>query len=172
MRMGVGNLNALDLDKIGSWAEILSALAVLVMLVYLAVQIRQANKQLMLQSVLEVWKSLDGFCDLIAQSEEVSSIVIRGRVSLAGLSESEQLRFEHVHIRMVNAIETFLMVIEDCYPRGRLRVLHMENVKAIVSEYFDHPGTLEYLQNFNSAFAPPELNRLFAELSDLDAQQQ
>jgi hypothetical protein len=157
----------LDFTQFAGYAEIISALAVVVTLGYLAIQIRQTNRQVLLQSLQDTWASLSEFCDLLAESEEVSSIIIRGRESIQNLSEVEKLRFSHVHIRLLNTIEIWLLALEECNPRGKLRRQHMENITEIISEYFGHPGTLEFLNNFNPAFAPPELHDLIASNTDL-----
>ena len=83
-------------EAIGAIGGIAGAMAVLVTLIYLSQQIRHSKQARLLASFQHTYDSLSGFCDTIAGSEGVASIVQRGRASFVDLGGEEQLRFEHV----------------------------------------------------------------------------
>jgi hypothetical protein len=155
-----------NLGDIAILAEIMSALAVVITLGYLAIQIKQSNKHAMLESIQHTWSSLNEYCDQIAQSEELTSIVLRGRNSLKDLYENEKERFTHIHMRLLNTIECWLMMIIESYPKGVLRDQHLRNLDGIVSGYFDYPGTLELWESFNPSWSMPELKQLLVKNTD------
>ena len=120
----------------------------------------------MLQSIQHSWSSLSEFADMVVQSDEVTSIILRGRESLQSLSENEQMRFTFVHLRLLNAIECWLMMIIESYPQGSLRDQHLKNIDGIIADSFNHPGTIELLKSMNPAFIMPELQLLFEKNTD------
>ena len=115
----------------------------------------------MLQSIQHSWSSLSEFVDIVVQSDEVTSILLRGRESLQSLNENEQMRFTLVHVRLLNAIECWLMMIIESYPQGSLRKQHLKNIDGLIVEFFNHPGSLDLLKSMNPAFFMPELQELF-----------
>jgi hypothetical protein len=155
-----------SLSDIANLAEILSALAVVITLGYLAIQIRQSNKHAMLQSIQSITSSMNGYCDLIANSDEVASIIISGRKSLSNLSESENERFIFIHFRLLNTLELMLMMINESYLTDELRNQLLKNTHAIIANVFKHPGALEFWKNLDPAFAMPELHELVLKYTD------
>lgn len=155
-----------NLSDIANLAEILSALAVVITLGYLAIQIRQSNKHAMLQSIQSITSSMNGYCDLIANSDEVASIIISGRKSLSNLSESEIERFIFIHFRLLNTLELMLMMINESYLKDELRNHLLKNTHAIIANVFNHPGALEFWKSLDPAFAMPELHELVLEHTD------
>lgn len=155
------------MDDIGVLAEVVGALAVLITIGYLALQIRQSNKHAMLASIQYTWSSMNELCDLMAQSEELNAIVLKGRVSLGNLTEIELERFTFVHLRILNCVECWLMMITESYPNGDLRDHHLRNIDGIISAYFDHKGTLEFLSNMDPSWAMPDLHDLFMKNTNL-----
>ena len=154
----------MEIQIIGSvavLAEVVGAMAVIITIGYLAIQIRQSNRHAMLQSIQHTWSSMSGYCDLIAQSEELTSIVLKGRKSLDDLNENEHERFVHIHLRLLNNLECWLMMITESYPKGELRDHHLNNIDGIISRYFDYPGTIDFLGSMDSSWAMPDLYSLF-----------
>ena len=155
------------MGDIGVLAEVVSAFAVVITIGYLALQIRQSNKYAMLESIQHTWSSLNEFCDLIAQSEELTAIVLKGRLALDNLTENELERFNFVNLRLLNCIECWLMMITESYPKGDLRDHHLRNIDGIITNYFDHPGTLEFLSGMDPRWAMPDLHELFMKNTSL-----
>jgi hypothetical protein len=93
-------------DAFGAIAEMVGAAAVVATLLYLAVQLRAANRQTELESFRHTWDGLNQFCDLLSSSKDMASIVNRGRESLSSLDADETLMFEHLHLRLLNTLES------------------------------------------------------------------
>jgi len=141
-------------EALGAIGEIVGALAVVATLIYLAVQIRVANKQAELESLRHTWDSLNQFCDALTTSKETASIVNRGRVSLEHLDADEALMFEHLHIRLLNTLESWHLQIVRTSPPGEYRNTQLQNLSGIATGYFSFPGTRELWSRIGDYFAP------------------
>jgi hypothetical protein len=86
-------------DAIGSIAEVVGALAVLITLAYLAVQVRQNNTQLREASRLTQIASLDHTVEMFSRFRGMltesnnSELYVRGLESYASLSDAEKVQF-------------------------------------------------------------------------------
>jgi len=141
-------------EAVGAIGEIVGAGAVVATLIYLSVQIRAANKQAELESLRHTWDALNQFCDALAGSKEAASIVNRGRASLASLDEDEALMFEHLHIRLLNTMESWHLQIVRTSPPGAYRDTQLQNLMGIATGYFCFPGTRELWAKIGDYFAP------------------
>ena len=143
-------------EAIGAVAEIGATIAVFVTLVYLSIQVRQANKQRELEAYRHIWDTLNQFCDLLTQSTENASILNRGRESISNLSDDEYVVFEHIHLRMLNTIESWHHQISQTSPPGIYRDEQIENIAGIIRLYIDHPGVREVWTKVKHTFVPVE----------------
>jgi hypothetical protein len=87
----------MSLEDLGNIGEFVAAVAVVVSLIYLAVQIRQNTRSLQaasLQSILSAPR--EWFFLPHAQNAEISDLFARGLNGLDNLDESEQRRFVHL----------------------------------------------------------------------------
>ena len=66
-------------EAIGAIGEVAAAAGVIITLGYLALQIRQSNKQAELESFRHNWDGLNQWCDSLSESTERASIINRGR---------------------------------------------------------------------------------------------
>ena len=92
-------------DAISAAAETVGTIAVLITLMYLAVQLKIGNKQREMDALRHNWDGLNRTCELFGETTEKASIVKRGRKSIESLSAEECLVFEFLHIRTLNTIE-------------------------------------------------------------------
>ena len=137
----------------GALGGVAGATAVVATLIYLSRQIRTANKQAELESLRHTWDALNQFCDALA-SVETASIVVRGRESLDRLEEDEALVFEHLHIRLLNTLESWHLQIVRTSPPGPYRESQLENLRGIATGYFGFPGKRELWARIGFYFAP------------------
>jgi hypothetical protein len=149
----------MELQELGSLGELVSGIAVLVTLIYLARQIRQQNKQALQQSLHHTFSSMNEWSDRVAESDDLASIIVRGRASFSELSDDEQLRFEMTHLRFLNILEIWFEEIGQTYPKGSLRDQHLANLKVAVDHFFGHPGTFELWPRVMDLF-PPDVRAL------------
>ena len=80
----------MSLEDLGNLGEALGGLAVLVTLVYLAIQTRENTKALRAATFQQV---VDSFADIsgsLSHDRELTEIVLKGRQDLASLDEVDQ----------------------------------------------------------------------------------
>lgn len=141
-------------DAIGAIAEAVGTLAVLITLVYLAIQMKIANKQREIESLRHNWDGLNRICELFSESAERASIVRRGRDSLSSLSEDERLVFEFMHIRALNTIEAWYLQLMETSPPGDYRDQQLDNIKGVIVFLFEYEGAYETWRMIRHTFVP------------------
>jgi hypothetical protein len=139
-------------QAIGAISEAFSAIVVAATLVYVVRQIHHLRQQTILASFQHTYDAINQFDASIAQSEEVASLVVRGRASMTGLSPSERLRFEHVFGRLLNIVESWHFQILETAPSGRYRDEQLKNIASFVRTRCDHPGVLEFWNDYQQCY--------------------
>ena len=123
-------------DAIGAVGEILGAVAVLITLAYLAVQIRQ-NTRSITTSVYE--SAMSGFNEVnryVGASADLSSIFRRGSVDPSSLNEEELFRFNFVVRNYANHIyKLFRLYEQGAFPEHEWNNAVLEAV-----QLFEMPG--------------------------------
>jgi hypothetical protein len=130
-------------DAISALAEIGGTIAVLVTLVYLAIQVKHSNEQRKLEAYRHTLDSLNQQLDTLTQSVETISILNRGRTALNKLSVDERVIFELIHIRVLNSIESWYEQQIQATKSGEIRDKQIANLAGVVSWYFAYPGARE-----------------------------
>ena len=141
-------------DAISAVGEIIGALAVVVTLIYLSRQIRQANRQGEIEAFRHTWDNLNQLCDAFGESQEKAAIINRGRRDLSSLNDEEFLVFEHIHIRLLNTLESWHFQIERTSEPGAYRDGQLANLVGIATGYLGHPGTRVLWTRIGHYFEP------------------
>ena len=141
-------------DAIGAVAETVGTILVLITLIYLAVQMRIANKQREIESLRHTYDGINRVCELLSESTEKASIVLRGRESLENLTDDEQMVFEFMHIRILNTVESWYMQLMETSPPGEYRDQQLENIAALIVYFFKNPGAQEIWGTAKHTFVP------------------
>ena len=141
-------------EAIGAIAETAGTIAVLVTLVYLTIQIRTANKQREIESLRHNWDGLNRICELLGESTERASIVIRGRKSLENLTSEEHLIFESLHLRFFNTMELWYMELMETSPPGEYLDQQLTNLAGVIVHLFNYKGVLEIWENAKHTYLP------------------
>jgi hypothetical protein len=141
-------------DAIGAVAESVGTIAVLITLLYLAMQMRVANKQREIESLRHNWDGLNQICELLGESTEKASIVKRGRESLETLTDEERMVFEFMHIRILNTIEVWYMSLMETSPPGEYRDQQLENIAGVIVYILNYPGSREIWDMIKHTFVP------------------
>lgn len=92
-------------EAIGSTAEVIGALGVIVSLMYLAMQIRNQNRQSRLDVVNELARQRNEYSGNVADNGELAEIWFRGLKGYEELPEIERVRFSAHIARMVRVME-------------------------------------------------------------------
>lgn len=141
-------------EAAGTIGEIIGSIAVVVSLIYVSVQIKHANKQSEIDALRHTWDNLNTLCDRLSESVETASIVNRGRNSLKSLDSNEYLIFEHIHLRLLNTLESWYLQVTQTSKPGAYRDTQIANIEGIVSGYIDHPGTRDLWDTLRPYFEP------------------
>lgn len=98
------------LEDLGNLGDFLGGIGVVITLLYLAIQIRQNTKQLRADAEAARTRSLEGqteeignWIGSIAESRDVAEVWARGLVDLEKLDETDQLRFDYIGARLLQA---------------------------------------------------------------------
>lgn len=144
----------MDWQTIGTVGEIVGSIAVVVSLIYVSLQIRHANKQSEIDALRNTWENLNQLCDVFASSKETASIINRGRASLGSLDEEEYLIFEHIHLRLLNTLESWYLQVTQTSKPGEYQDAQLANLSGIASGYLGYPGTQELWGRLRDYFIP------------------
>jgi len=139
---------------ISAVAETVGTIMVLVTLIYLAVQMRIANKQREIESLRYNWDGINRVCELFGESTEKASIVTRGRESLENLTDEERLVFEFMYLRFLNTIESWFMQLMETSPPGDYREQQLKNIEDVVVYMLNYPGAREIWGLVRHTFVP------------------
>ena len=106
-------------EAIGAVGEVAGAIAVVVTLIYLGIQVRhsrtatEANtRSLDLQTMFAVQSVFGAYNDLIGQSPDLAALVVRGDAALSDLAPAELLRYDAYQARRMNAVSLAYSVRE------------------------------------------------------------
>lgn len=137
-------------EAIGAVAEMLGAAAVLITLIYLAVQIRHVREQNQSNALDHIIEALNDFAGRIAETGSLASIITRGRASYASLGEDERLRFDTIHYCYLNNLESWYVQIDQIY--GMSRAQSIENIRTNIETFCDYPGFREFWASARSLY--------------------
>lgn len=152
----------MDWNVVAALGQAVSAVAVLITLVYLARQVRQLNRQDLLNAFRHTYDSLNGWAYAVSGSAEIAGIILRGRQSYGNLSETERFQFDHVHLAFLNIIEAHYYQVQKTAMDHEYRRWATENLAALVRGYLDHPGSQEFWRNVQQYYEPG-IRKLIAE---------
>ena len=131
---------AMNCDAIGAIGEMTGALAVVVSVIYLSLQIRDHTRASM---VTVVQDAIDGFSELdhlVASTPDLAHIILRGRASIANLSPEEFVRFDSYY-------SITFQILEGWYTGSdRMRKISKEQIEVtetILKNHLQHPGVRE-----------------------------
>jgi hypothetical protein len=96
----------MDLQDIGALGEAIGGIAVIITLIYLALQIRQNTKAVRSNSFHAVTDSFNEINNLIAHDESLARIFRVGMEDLANLNEDELIRFSFMFMAPFRIFET------------------------------------------------------------------
>lgn len=145
---------AMSWEALSTYAQIGSTVAVFVTLIYLAIQVKIINHQRELNAFRHTYDSLNVFCDKMSQSPEIGSIIHRGRTSLDTLDPGERIVFQHIHLRLLNSIESWYIQVKRTSSTDKDKELQINNMGGIVSYYFNYAGPQEVWNNVKDTFGP------------------
>lgn len=113
----------MTIQDLGSLGELIAAVATVVTLAYLAIQIRENTKAIRSESRGRISSQVQGYASIIGGSTEVASVFTRGLAGMRALSPEEQNQFAFLFSMIVNQMH-------DAHLEYRLGVGSKENLEA------------------------------------------
>lgn len=138
---------------LGNFGEFVGAVAVVATLGYLAVQIRNSNRQNQRDAIRHTWDSLNATIDRFSESIETASIINRGRANRDSLDEDEWLIFQFIHIRFLNTLESWHLLLDDVSDKSFVEQ-QVQNIADVVEGVLDYPAVRELWSEQRHTFAP------------------
>ena len=135
-------------EAAGTITEVISALAVVVSLVYLATQIRQNTNAAKAGTSFSVNTALTSMNDALRSNAELADFWIRGCQSLDSLSGIERVRFTSHMLELLN-----LAVYIDQLEQQRLSDAHIDYIPWITVLYRDNPGVRSFVDSMESGWS-------------------
>lgn len=103
----------MDIQDMGAVGDIISAIAVVLSLVYLAIQIRQSTQTIRLNTFHEVVRDQASTISLLSTDAELSRINYKGLSDFHSLTKVEQGRWECWYLAWLRLFENLLAEIEN-----------------------------------------------------------
>jgi len=150
------------IQDLGSLGELVAAIATVVTLAYLAVQIRANTNAIRSESRGRISAQTQSYSAVIGGNRETASLFTRGLVDLDSLEVDEQTQFAFLFSMLVNQAN-------DSHHEYRLGITDRETFMAngvSVLRLLRAPGGREYWRRHSSDFSPPFQEFIGSELKE------
>ncbi|NKC00321.1 MAG: hypothetical protein GKR90_17795 [Pseudomonadales bacterium] len=137
-------------EAIGAIGEIVGALAVVISLVYLALQIRTQNREAKLSSIHEITTAHRDVLSQL-QNPNISDIWVEATTDFENLEPSKQVRFVSVAVNIYKVSEEAYYQAQS----GRLESHIWQGMVAQLSEFHSWPGAQQVWRFRQSNFSQP-----------------
>jgi hypothetical protein len=150
----------MSIQDLGALGELVAAVATVATLLYLALQIRQNNRNLEEATSASVNQGYASINSRLSSDEQFAEIFIRGREDLEALSPVELERFR----AFVQDILNMAVYADGLQASHHARSLHFDSFEVVGSLYQTYPGIRAVIDSVEPAI-PRELVRRFREIS-------
>jgi hypothetical protein len=134
-------------DAIGAIGEVVGAVAVISTLIYLAVQIRQSNRNLAEATSASIIQSFASINSRISSDEQFAELFIRGRDDIDALNPVELERFR----AFVQDILNVAVYADGLEASKSDRAAHFDAVNVVGSLYQTHQGFRAVIDSLEAA---------------------
>ena len=125
-------------DAIGAIGDTIGAVAVVISLLYLAVQIREQNRQSQLSALHDMSRELREVTEIFA-TEDMTSIFVRANESFESITEPESVRLVILITNFFRAWENAFLESRDGYLDARVwATLSREYTRPMGAPSFQH----------------------------------
>jgi hypothetical protein len=126
----------MSLEDLGNIGEFVAAVAVVVSLIYLAVQIRQNTTSLRHASTQEILQGIAELNQFLGSTPEVTHLFWRGTFEPESLSEDEWHRFIHIASAMIRRFELMFLNHQQGFVPAQVWEAQTNNLR----RWFSAPG--------------------------------
>jgi hypothetical protein len=141
-------------EALGALAEIVVAAAVVITLLYLAIQVRHSNRQTEIDSLRHTCDSSNELISTFSSSVATASILNRGRESFESLNPDEKLIFELLHVRVLNLIRSWHHQATQKSMGSEFKYGQIENIDGVIGWFFGYSGSAEVWNKVSRMFVP------------------
>ncbi|MGR8949047.1 MAG: hypothetical protein ACU84Q_13450 [Gammaproteobacteria bacterium] len=127
-------------DAVGAIGEVIGAIAVVVSLLYVAVQIRNQNKQSRLNSVNEAARQWNEVLASTASDRALCEVWVEGINDFEGLELVDRTQFTAHAGRVLRVAEA----IHEHHKQGRLRLEAWEAMNQVLLDFFAYQGAKDW----------------------------
>ena len=130
----------MSLEDLGNLGEFLSALAVVVSLLYLAVQIRQNSRMLRSTASQSAARNSSDFATALISDRELLRLFVAGRRDLSDLSPEDRDVFSTIIINLFYSYESGFYQLQD----GTIHPEVWEGRQKMIQRLLQEKGTAEW----------------------------
>ncbi len=134
----------MTIEELGNLGEFLAAIATLITLIYLALQIRQNTSLLQLSETRGTQEDADRWRSLLIENKDVASLYRRGLADYDSLDADDRLRFRMLHDQLFFGWQA----IFSQHPR------HPRVPSGFIKSTFRQPGGQQYWEKSKHRFSP------------------
>jgi hypothetical protein len=151
----------MTLQGLGAIGELVGGIAVIITLIYLALQIRQNTAVVKTTNYLNLSRDSDDFSRMIGGNKELNEIYMRGSEDFRSLSINDQSRFNMLLSVLIHPYQSMYQV----RARGHIDEELMLNSFEILSALLKRPGIRQWWEE-HKFWWNPEFQEFMAELSE------
>ena len=152
-------------EAIGVLAEVIGAAAVVISVVYLAVQIRHQTEQSRLAATREVAAQWNDILNHAIEDDTFIDVYLRGVQDYESLPNTERLRVAFIFQRMMRLLEQQYLHIE----KGQIEPVIFESMNRALYEWLTFPGTQKWWELSKELFEEglrTKVDKLITEAKD------
>ena len=140
-------------------AQILGSVAIVITLIYLAIQIRHANRTALIQGYYQISEQWHRWSELIVTTPDLPAVILRGNASLRDLTAEDAFRYGSYAQMFFDIVENYLRLI------AQLGLVSEEKVlRSIVGRRIAAAGMMEWWRE-NQADYSSEMVRWIQEIT-------
>ena len=130
-------------EAMGALSEMIGAIAVVITLVYLAIQIRQNTRAIRLDTGHDVAEEYRDIFALMAQDKDLAELVNKAATSPDSITGADKVRYYALNSNFVRAVENaYFQFNEQALDRK-----HWSGMKRMLTDYAQLPAFREYWPN-------------------------
>jgi hypothetical protein len=150
-RWAAGNQGMMTLETLGNVGEFLGALAVLISLIYLALQIRQ-NTRTVRSAAHQAWSSSTAELNIMpASNREFARVYRTGSQNPSQLEPEERDQFNIFVIQILNAYQSLFFQ----FRHGMIDEVHWQSNLKAIRRILSAPGTRSCWDRYSEDFFDP-----------------
>jgi PAS domain-containing protein len=150
----------MSIQDLGALGELVAAIATIATLLYLAVQIRQNNRNLQESTSASINQGFASINSRLSSDEQFAEIFIRGREDLEALNAVELERFR----AFVQDILNMAVYADGLQASHDVRSLHFDAFEVVGSLYQSYPGIRAVIDSIEPA-TPRDLVQRFRDIT-------